>query len=294
MAMREDNGPREPLPNAPGDAVHEAEQVAVEAFDLGAAERTAGRVDAARAAFLRAAATGHPDIGPMALANLAVLEASAGRNAEARTAFRQAIATGHRDHAAKSLFNFGLFEKHNGEPAHARELYRQAIATEHPEHARTARFNLANLEVEQGRPDEACALLLRAMEPPFLADTASRAHRLLMAVAPGRLAEAREVYLRAAASEDEDTATHARRLLYDLDPAYLIPGDTIRLGTHTFDPADIESAEWAMGKRPGYSSGYLDIHTRGGGHHVAFVDLRDPDDGRGIQVLRRLLGSDDL
>ncbi|MFE1377881.1 tetratricopeptide repeat protein [Streptomyces sp. NPDC058740] len=269
------------------------EQAAQEAFDLGARERAEGNVEAARAAFARAAETGHPDIGPKALANLAVLEAQAGRTAQARAAFERAIATGHPDHAPQSLFNYALFRQRDGEPAHARELYRRAVDSGHPEHARKALLNLANLSAEEGRTDEACGLYLRAMEPPFLGDTAHRAHRRLVEVDPGRLAEGREVYLRALADADAPTAAQARALLYDLDPGYLLPGEPITLGSLRLDPADIESAEWAMG-RPGYSGGHLDVYTHDGAHHTVFVDLRDPHHRRGYEALRRHVGSDDL
>ncbi|GAB2748119.1 tetratricopeptide repeat protein [Kitasatospora kifunensis] len=273
-------------------------QAARTAFDQGALERSAGNVEAARSAFERAVATGDPEIGPMALANLAVLEASAGRIAQARAAFEQAIATGHPDHAPKSLFNFAIFQQRNGELAHARELYEQAVAGGHPEHARKALFNLANLAVQQGRVSEACGLFLRAMEPPFLGDTAARAHRRLLEVDSGRLAEACEVYVRAIADAkangDEQTAAQARSLLHDLDPQYGRAERTIEVGNRTFKPADIESAEWATGRRPGYGSGYLDVYTRDGQQHTVFVDLGDPHDRQGYDALRELLGPGEL
>lgn len=266
------------------------EQAAREDFDQGVRDRAEGRVDAARAAFLRAADSGHPDIGPMALANLAVLEAQAGRTAQARAAFERAIATGHRDHAPQSLFNYAILQQRHGEPAHARALYRLAVDSGHPEHARKALLNLANLTAEEGDTDEACRLYLRAMEPPFLGDTAHRAHRRLVEVDPGRLAEGREVYLRALTDGDERTAAQARALLHDLDPGHLLPGEPVVLGAHSFDPADIESAKWATGRRPAYSSGHLDVYTHDGALHTVFLDLSDPYDRRGYEALRRLLG----
>ncbi|MER8041598.1 tetratricopeptide repeat protein [Streptomyces sp. NPDC094032] len=272
----------------------DTEQAARDAFDEAVRERAEGRVDAAREAFVRAADSGHPDIGPMALANLAVLEAQAGRTAQARAAFERAVATGHPDHAPQSLFNYAIFQQRNGEPAHARELYRRTVKTGHPEHARKALLNLANLAAGEGAVDEACGLYLRAMEPPYLGDTAHRAHRRLVEVAPGRLAEGREVYVRAVADGDEATAARARTLLYDLDPGHLLPGERIRLGSRTFDPADIESAEWATGRRPTYSSGHLDVYTHDGALHTVFLDLRDPHDRRGYEALRRLLGPGSL
>ncbi|MEV7279489.1 tetratricopeptide repeat protein [Streptomyces sp. NPDC093111] len=270
------------------------EQAARGAFEEGVRDRAEGRVDAARAAFDRAADSGHPDIGPMALANLAVLEAQAGRTAQARAAFERAVATGHRDHAPQSLFNYAIFEQRHGEPAHARALYRRAVDSGHPEHARKALLNLANLAAEEGDTDEACGLYLRAMEPPFLGDTAHRAHRRLVEVAPGRLAEGREVYLRALTDGDATTAAQARTLLHDLDPGHLLPGEGITLGGRSFDPADIESAEWATGRRPSYGSGHLDVYTHDGALHTVFLDLRDPHDRRGHEALRRLLGPDHL
>lgn len=259
---------------------------AEEAFELGASERAAGNVDGARRAFQRAVATGDPEIGPKALANLAVLEASAGRVAQARAAFEQAIATGHPDHAPQSMFNFAIFQQRNGEPAHARELYERAVASGHPEHARKALFNLANLAVDQGRVSEGCDLFLRAMAPPFVGDTASRAHRRLAQVDSGRDEQAREVYLAAIAGADSATAARARSLLREFDLLYASPPRVISLNSREFDLAEIESAEWATGRRPGYSSGYLDVYTHDGGHHVIFVDLRDPYDNRGINALR--------
>ncbi|MFF7634792.1 tetratricopeptide repeat protein [Kitasatospora sp. NPDC008050] len=280
-----------PRSQGPGEESAEA------AFELAASERAAGRVDAARAAFLRAVATGDPEVGPKALANLAVLEASAGRVAQARAAFEQAIATGHPDHAPKSLFNYAIFQQRNGELAHARELYEQAVADGHPEHARKARFNLANLAVDQGRVSEACGLFLRAMEPPFHGDTAQRAHRRLIEVDSGRLAEACEVYVRAiadaTASADQQTVRQARGLLRDLDPQYGQAERTINVGNRTFAVAEIESAEWAMG-RPRYGSGYIDVYTRDGQQHTVFVDPGDPYDSRGLSALRELLGPGNL
>ncbi|MBD0741093.1 tetratricopeptide repeat protein [Streptomyces sp. CBMA152] len=276
------------------DVPDDAQQTAQAAFDLGAQERTAGNIDAARTAFLRAAATGHPDIGPMALANLAVLEASDGRTEQARTVFAQAIATGHPEHAPKSLFNFAIFEQRNGELAHARELYEQAIADGHPEHARKARFNLANLAAHQGRLGEACGLFLEAMAPPFIGDTAERAHRRLIEVDPSHLAEAREIYLRAITNEDKETAAQARDLLFDLDPHHILPTDTITLGPREVDLADVESADWATGRRPAYSSGHLDVYTRDGNQYTIFVDLRDRYDRRKYNMLRAHLGPDSI
>ncbi|MFB9436361.1 tetratricopeptide repeat protein [Streptomyces showdoensis] len=266
------------------------EQEAREAFEQGVRERAEGRVDAARDAFVRAAGSGHPDIGPMALANLAVLEAQAGRTAQARAAFERAVATGHRDHAPQSLFNYAVFQQRNGEPAHARELYRRAVDSGHPEHARKALLNLANLAAHGGGLDEACALFLRAMEPPFRGDTAQRAHRRLVEVDPGRLSEGREVYLRALADGDERTAAQARVLLHDLDPGLLLPGERIVLGALSLEPAGIESAEWAAGRPPAYGSGHLDVYTHDGAQHTVFLDLGDPYDRRGYEALRRLLG----
>lgn len=263
------------------------------AFELGAEERAAGDVDAARSAFQRAVDTGDPETGPKALANLAVLEASAGRVAQARAAFEQAIATGHPDHAPKSQFNFAIFEQRNGELTHAHELYEQAVTSGHPEHARKALFNLANLKVQQGRVSEACGLFLRAMAPPFLGDTAQRAHRRLIEVDSGRLAEACEVYVRAIADEDERTAARARSLLHDLDPQYGQAERTICVGNRTFNVADIESAEWAMG-RPRYGSGYVDVYTRDGKLHTVYVDLGDRYDRQGYDALLELLGLDQL
>ncbi|MEV5511316.1 toxin-antitoxin system YwqK family antitoxin [Streptomyces orinoci] len=285
-------------PSGPAPAGHrdgaaptaDVDQEAGMLFDLGALERAAGHVAAARRAFSRAAATGHPDTGPMALANLAVLEASAGRAAQARTAFERAIATGHPDHAPKSLFNYAIFQQRAGELTHARQLYEQAIAGGHPEHARKALFNLANLAARQGHLDESCGLFLRAMAPPFLGDTAQRAHRRLIEVDPGRLGEARQIYLRAMANEDPQTAERARALLQDLDPLHDIQSAGIHLGTRQFRLADIESAEWATGRRPAYSSGYLDVYTHDGAQHTVFIDLRDPYDSRGYDVLRQHLG----
>ncbi|MDH6145015.1 tetratricopeptide (TPR) repeat protein [Kitasatospora sp. GP30] len=273
----------------------DAGQTADALFELGASERAAGNVDAARAAFARAAATGHPDVAPKALANLAVLEASVGRTAEACTAFEQAVATGHPDHAPQSLFNFAIFLQRQGELTRARELYQQAVASGHPEHARKAMFNLANLAAEQGRLDEACGLFLRAMAPPFVGDTAWRAHRRLVEVDPSRLPDAREVYLRAIANEAEDerTANQARELLLDLDPQHAVPPRTISLGNRQFHLADIEFAEWASG-RPGYGSGYLDVYTRDGQQHTLFIDLRDRYDSQGFEWLRHHLGPDRL
>ncbi|MEU8758805.1 tetratricopeptide repeat protein [Streptomyces sp. NPDC048659] len=268
----------------------EIEAAARAAFEQGVQDRTAGWVNGAREAFRRAARTGHPDIGPMALANLAVLEAQDGRAAAAREAFERAIATGHPDHAPQSLFNYAVFEQRSGDPAHARELYRRALDSGHPEHARKALLNLGGLAADEGAADEACELWLRAMEPPFRGDTAHRAHRRLVELAPDRLPEAREVYLRAMADGDELTAGQARTLLHDLDPGFLLPGEPVRLGSRSFDPAEIESAEWATGRRPAYSSGHLDVYTRDGALHTVFVDLGDPYDRRGYEALRRLLG----
>ncbi|WP_329117122.1 tetratricopeptide repeat protein [Streptomyces sp. NBC_01465] len=259
------------------------------AFDQGARARAEGRVDDAREAFLRAVAGGDPDIRAKALANLAVLEASAGRSDEARAAFEQAIATGHPEHGPQSLFNFAIFVQRGGELTRARELYEQAIASGHPEHGRKALLNLANLAANQGRLDEACGLFLRAMAPPFLGDTAWRAHRRLVEVDRGRLAAGRAVYLRAIESGDERTAAHARELLHDLDPQNSVPPRTIQIGRRTFVLSDIEDAEWAGGE-PAYSSGHLDIFTRDGGQHVVFVDLNDPYDRRGYDWLRQHLG----
>lgn len=109
----------------------------------------------------------------------------------------------------------------------------------------------------------------------------------------GRLAEGCEVYVRAIAEAtahgDEQTATRARSLLRDLDPQYGQAERTITVGNRTFKVADIESAEWSMG-RPGYGSGHLDVYTRDGRLHTVFVDLRDPYDSRGVNALRDLLG----
>ncbi|MFD9797003.1 tetratricopeptide repeat protein [Streptomyces sp. NPDC059070] len=288
MNERESTGePREPL-------TPEADAAARADFDRAAAEREAGDTDAARESFLRAVASGHPDIGPMALANLAVLEAAAGRAAQARAAFERAIATAHPEHAPKSLFNYALFHERDGDLTHAREFYQRAIDTGHPEHARKALLNLANLAARQGRLGEATALFLRAMEPPFLGDTAVRAHRRLVEVDPSRLADAREVYLRAIRGEDEDTAAQARDLLYDLDPGHSVPPPTISLRGRRFALTDIESAEWATGRRPAYSSGHLDIYTHDGELHTLYIDLRDPYDRRAYDWLRQHLGDDTL
>lgn len=82
--------------------------------------------------------------------------------------------------------------------------------------------------------------------------------------------------------------------LRDLDPGFLLPGERITLGSHSFDPADIDSAERATGRRPAHSSGHLDVSTHDGAHHVVFLDLRDPYDRRGHEALRRLLGPGSL
>ncbi|MGF1427205.1 tetratricopeptide repeat protein [Kitasatospora sp. LaBMicrA B282] len=280
-----------PLPQAdPADT--ESARAAEGAFAQGAQERNDGNTDAARTLFQRAADSGHPDVGPKALANLAVLEAAAGRTEQARTVFERAIATGHPDHAPQSLFNYAVFRQREGDPAHARELYQQAIATGHLEHARKALFNLGNLAAAEGRTDEAGDLFLRAMAPPFRGETAYRAHRRLREVDPGRLAEAREVYLRAIGSEERWTATMAHELLYDLDPEHHVPPPTIEIGRRTFALAEVEAVEWA-GVVPRYGSGHVDVHTRDGEQHTVHLDLGDSEDRRGYDWLQRLnLGPD--
>ncbi|AUG82023.1 hypothetical protein CFP65_7443 [Kitasatospora sp. MMS16-BH015] len=267
---------------------------AEEDFDRGVRERAAGNAEKARRAFYRASVSGGPDISAKALANLAVLEASTGRIAPAIVMFQEAIATGHPDHAPQSMFNFAIFLQRLGDLARARHYYELAVAGGHPEHSRKALFNLANLSLDQGRVTEACGHFLRAMEPPFLGDTASRAHRRLLEIDSGRLAEAREVYLRAVtdatAAGDTGTATRARDLLFDLDPSYQQPDRVIEIGRRRFTTAEIEDAEWANGRPPRYGSGYLDLYTRDGEHHVLHVDPGDPYDSRGLAALRQLLG----
>ncbi len=267
------------------------DEVAAAWFDLGSLERQEGNTDAARDAFEQAVAAKHPDYSAMALSNLAVLEASAGRDEEARSAFKRTIATGHPEHAPQAMFNLGIFEASHGNAEDARTFYRRAMRTGHPEHARKALFNLANLEARLGRADDACELLLQAMEPPFRGDTAWRAHRRLMEIDPGQIGAAREVYLRAMAGADAETAAQARELLQDLDPGYKLPG-TVTIGNRAFGLDDIVGAEW-MPARPGGAPRLLGIRTRGSEMHIVAVDPGDPDDRRACSMLRERFGLDD-
>jgi Flp pilus assembly protein TadD len=272
-AVRTDEAP----PGSPGaagtgdTATDPAGGDAAALLGQGVAAERHGDLQAARAAYRRAAGSGHPDAGPAAMANLGALLAQEGDARGARRALSQAMSSGHPDAAPFAAVALGTLYLQQGRPERAGEAFRWAVRSGHPEQAPAAAVGLGKLLAERGDLQGAVATLdlaatsgharqapraavdlglllvdqgdLAGAETAFrsAADAGDRDYRAwglvglgMVAAMRGDLEAALPVYLEVQASGHEDAAQVALRHLRALTGA--APGDGRRRARRPWRP----------------------------------------------------------
>ncbi len=105
-----------------------------------------GDLGGAREAFEQAARSGHRDITPAAINNLAAVARLQGNANETELQYRQVVASEHPDYAPVAMLNLAGVLEHDGDIEGAREWYKAALATGHQFVASDARSGLVRLD----------------------------------------------------------------------------------------------------------------------------------------------------
>lgn len=180
------------------------------AIGLGVRLHLRGDYDAARAAFLEALASGHPDHAPEAAIHLGGLLHSRGHLSDAQAMYQQAAASGHSEHEPRAAVQLGIVLSEQELLLEAREAFEQAISSGHSDHAPAAALHLGQLLERQGDTAGAERTYRVASDSghPYEAPSADiRLGDLLRQV--GKSEDAQASYQRAIDSGHPDEGAHA-------------------------------------------------------------------------------------
>jgi tetratricopeptide (TPR) repeat protein len=115
---------------------------AVELFETGMRYRADGRLKRAIECWEAAAASGDPNVYPVAALNLGLARAEAGDAPGAEAALKVACDSQHPDMRPKAWLNLGSLYGTAGRDGDARTCFEIALASNHPEVVDLARQNL--------------------------------------------------------------------------------------------------------------------------------------------------------
>ncbi|WP_344452220.1 protein kinase domain-containing protein, partial [Actinocorallia aurantiaca] len=181
----------------------------------------AGDIEAARSWFIKAIESGHSEVAPSAMRDLAILERDQGHDVDAaRSWFIKAIESEHPDQAPMAMRNLAFLERNQGNDVDAaRSWFIKTIDSEHPHEAPWAMRDLALLEWDQGDVDAARSWFIKALESGHseVAPSAMRDLAILERDQGNDVEAARSWFIKAIESGHSDQAPMAMRNLAFLE-----------------------------------------------------------------------------